>query len=522
MIEPVWLVAFTGHRPADEDGRRVGDLGACRGAIGAALGGLREKAAARRGHVELVVGAAAGADIEAAEVAHDLGIPVHVVLPMAPEGFVHDFEGQSASYLARAEAIIARASAGEDGWSIRVVSGEPRPSCYHDAGLQMLACADALVAVWNGTAGVGVGGTSEIIDEARRLEIPSILIDPRRPDAGAGDALGVAWPAPEPVFDAVHADIVSARVTEGEEEGVAGLRACLDSMAMASAGHFRTRLVLSLVLHFVAALLAAITASCTPVISGYVGAHHDAPLAHWLHLIPKVLTGIEFGLVLVAWYLMFQALRRRSHEHWRRRRFAAEIVRGLVVSSGLIDPLWPLVGRYDERWRRFGLTVGLAASRETHETDVGRRRDAYLNDRIVDQLGHYSQKLRPASAWMHRLGTLGALATVAAPVVIGLAFVLKLFTPELPERALWAAVFVSFLPVALPLIAGASTSLLVSMDASRRTERYSTMVSRLRRLSELLPGVKTEGTLRRIAVETEGLLLDELVEWHAASKHIGH
>ncbi|MFA1544789.1 hypothetical protein [Actinomadura chokoriensis] len=45
----------------------------------------------------------------------------------------------------------------------------PGPGAYLDAGLEMLARADHLIAVWDGRPARGRGGTAEIVEHARRL-----------------------------------------------------------------------------------------------------------------------------------------------------------------------------------------------------------------------------------------------------------------------------------------------------------------------------------------------------------------
>ncbi len=73
--------------------------------------------------------------------------------------------------------------------------------------------------------------------------------------------------------------------------------------------------------------------------------------------------------------------------------------------------------------------------------------------------------------------------------------------------------------MALPLIAGASTSLIDALGAGRRAKRYSSMAERLGRL---LPGVKTYGAMTLIISEVEKMMLTELIEWHVASGEVRH
>jgi hypothetical protein len=520
VLEPVWLVAFTGHRPSGDPGRSAPELAAARASISAALAMFRSRAQVRGGRIELVTGAGAGADIEAIEAAEALGIPVHVVLPLSVEEFKKDFTGPSAGYQERATRAIEKATSGAGGWTVRTVWGAGRPECYLEAGLETLLFADALVALWDNRDAQGMGGTADIVREARRVGMPCVTIDPAAPAAPADGSIDAAWPAPDQLLGDLAAELGAPPAS-----ATSSARALLDHFdqsATAAAGHFRRRLVLALLLHFAAALLAGMGAAWSPVLHARVTDGHGSISESLLHLTPKVLTGIEFVLVSIAWYVMFQTNQRRSHGRWRKARFAAELTRSLIASARVLDPLWPLIGRYDARWKRFALGVGLAATRERPPQSLEDRREAYLAERLTGQIEHFAGKLKPATRWMGVLGVSSEIATIAAPVVIGVALVLKLMWPELPERSLWAAFVTFFLPVALPLIAGAATSLMVAIDAGRRTERYASMVQRLRRLSVLLPAARTERLVRRAVSEAEDLMMGELAEWHTATKHVGH
>jgi len=243
--------------------------------------------------------------------------------------------------------------------------------------------------------------------------------------------------------------------------------------------------------------------------------------------VPQVLTTVEFLMVAVAFGLMLQTQRRHTHEKWRLSRFAAELAHGSIMSALFLDPLEPRVARREPMWRRFALAVSLLAERAQGRVVGGEgfegRKRFYLERRVEDQRDHYFAKLAPGAASWKRVLTLASfLAAFTAPVFIGVGLLLKVVAPEMVETNYVVAIFAALLPVALPLVAGAATSLLVAMDVGRRADRFKSVAARLGRIAGVIPGLKTEGALRRIVGETEDVLLDELLEWYAAAGNAGH
>jgi hypothetical protein len=119
----------------------------------------------------LVTALAEGADRVAAEAALANGFELEMPLPFAADEYEKDFEspaGKSAFHrlLARASGVLEldgnRAQAGRS---------------YADAGLVVLDNADILIAVWDGGAAHGRGGTTEMIHEAAKRGMPIVRID---------------------------------------------------------------------------------------------------------------------------------------------------------------------------------------------------------------------------------------------------------------------------------------------------------------------------------------------------------
>ncbi len=575
MLSPIWIVAFSGHRPSSAPGRSREELAACRGQVEESLRELNKRANARGGTIELLTGVASGADLVAVDAAEALGLPVHVILPMPEASFLRDFGEEDSEDLQRAELAIERAKAGEGGGSFRIAIGDnSRPGCYHEANLQMLEACDAVLAVWNGQETSQIGGTPEFVDEAERVGIPTIVIDPGNGAEVRQRGEWEAWPAPDQTFDQVKEDIAQHRKPivrspdDRDGDGTVWQQFILhDEVANAAGGRFRRGLILAMLMHFTAALLAAFTAAYSPLLhqvdnlgadSQVDGASHESPAPHdngghadvpvpigttqdsgltvttdqeahesdaqdRYPLDPIVLmTTLELVLVFIALLIWLHAAWSHSHHKWRRNRFAAELCHGLIESAGLLDPLRSKVVRLDDRWRRYVLSVGLAACRAAPKVPFEQMRAEYLTGRVENQIEHFSKKQPRAGMFNRWLGRVALIASVLAPLIVGTALWLKFYHADDVAEQLFAATFAVLLPVVLPLIAGGATSLIVSLDADRRAERYGAVLYRLKRQKKIIPGLKTEGSLRRTAQDTEDVLLDELFEWYTVSKNMGH
>ncbi|MCA9053712.1 MAG: hypothetical protein KDA75_07730 [Planctomycetaceae bacterium] len=525
------------------------------------LNQLQELAAAQGGRIELLTGVAAGADLEAAEAARELDIPVHITLPLPELMFHEDFGGDLASDWPRAQRLIEGAKRGEGGSTLRIDGGGlARPGCYHETNLQLLLAADVVIAVWNGERTKKIGGTDEFVDAAARLKRPHVIIDPARDGKLERRGNWADWPQTDHVLTEVNRNVAAFTTPTArgpDERGGDGSAwqafVALDEAAKSSAGHFRRSLYWSVALHFLAALIAACTAAFSPVMyhhadtidepgsanvvatsrqhvdreTGDVSSGHSGGSSFRvdvLHTLPKGLTLLEFLLVSVALRLMWQSQRRHAQSIWRSMRFAAEVAHSQIMTARLLDPLKPLIVRHEPRWRRFALGMSLLAHRSVQsDSNFEQLKTKYLEGRIVNQGTDYFRRQLPhAEEYEQLLSRTSYWAAITAPIFIGVALFLKLFWSELVESDYLVAGLAAFLPVALPLVAGAATSMIVATDVARRAERYRIMAERLDHVVALFPEVKTSGALGRIAAETEEILLDELIEWYAAAKSTGH
>ncbi|WP_265528495.1 hypothetical protein [Sphingomicrobium marinum] len=169
---------ITGHRPprldlAHSDTIRT----ACAEIFNVARGSLVTLHSAHKSvfsdvtpEVKLVTSLAEGADVLAAEAALDTGNAIAACLPFPQDVYAKDF---GAEEWARTEKMLAAA---DTVMSIDDHS-QGETAAYEAAGRVVLAQSDILIAIWDGEAARGRGGTTQVIAEAVALHQPVIHID---------------------------------------------------------------------------------------------------------------------------------------------------------------------------------------------------------------------------------------------------------------------------------------------------------------------------------------------------------
>ena len=547
VIRPVWIIGFVGHRPKPGvPGRTSEQIESCRAALHEALTECQRQAREAGGEAELHCSLAEGADLLAISIAENLKMPVHIVLPMPWETFRLDYEPQDGEEEPRSLQDATRyrnlALLDDSHWTIRIAEGDnARPACYHDANLQMLETADVLIAICTSEAleepePYSLGGTPETIGLAgsNRFGVPAIVLDPANngvvilpssadcPTKAANQALKPSLI--DPVLEAIKSDLAQPAALvpptgkqRGDTDPVWDIHCALDNVANSTSYDFRTTTTRSLHLHFTATIIAAVTASFAAVLNGT------------LHAVPPVLTFIEFAFVFTAFVLVWIARRRNCNPRWRRARFAAEVADSQTSAAGLIDPLRPLVIRHDDRWKRFAIAVGLDAYRQVRQRigakdsdeRLGILKDTYLKQRIHAQEEYYSSELTKAKSTFHRWHRIQNITLGVAIIAIAISFAAKLNHWKMGGD--WGYAFVVlFLPIFLPLLIAFAASMIVANDAARRATRYANVLERLGRFTRIIPSVRTPMAMRRVVAESEDIMLDEVIEWHATAENLEH
>ena len=175
-------IGVTGHRDLCADDAALTD------AVAEALARIdsRRRAGTTATPVGLAVvsALAEGADRLVARLAMLRGASLEVVLPMSPSDYVTDFKLVSSRD--EFDALLAQATmVSELGWT-----GE-RDEAYERAGRVIVDRSDVVLALWDGQAARGRGGTAEIVSYAQQQGVPVLRVGVERSRPGVPSSLPV-------------------------------------------------------------------------------------------------------------------------------------------------------------------------------------------------------------------------------------------------------------------------------------------------------------------------------------------
>ena len=485
---------------------------------------------------------AEGTDRLGAAAALKLGQTLEVVLPFEPDEYERDFEASASRdefrvLLGRAEASI-------------ILDGDPqdRPRAYEASGMTMLDNCDLLIAVWDGGAARGRGGTREIIGQAARRAMPVIIIPP---DGSSAVIRGSVSAEPMRLLDVpqqsldVLPDIIASLVgTFGDvsEEAdwrklaetppdpvfheayplllkLAGVRPWFrrksaappaselaevpppgalaeaftwwDSAAIRSAQAFRSAVIVNFSLAALAVVLAA---------SGVIAGHYK-----WFFVVAEILTII---LLLVN---AMSASRQRWQERWLESRQVAELLRvcsmlrSVGIGRGIADP--------SEGGSNGWYASAIARSCPIDTIDLADPMSAAqpLIEEVRDQAGWNettSHRMHLASHRIERFGEV-LFATVLASCSGWL--VLYFVAPEIAEKFKYALTTIT---AGLPAVATASYGIRIILDfegIAGRTSQIANGLSSL--LAHWEAGPKTSIKLQEFARRAADIMLSDVAAW---------
>jgi hypothetical protein len=170
---PALRIGVTGHRAVTLPPVTLTRL---RHAIDSAFSALKQEAVAmqngidgNRHGLQIVSALAEGADRMVADAGLTHGAALIAVLPFSRDTYLQDFPEEQSKrdfmrFIADAAEIVEL-----DG---RTASNESRNAAYSAVGEAVVARSDLIFALWDGRPPNGPGGTSEIVDYARRHDCP--------------------------------------------------------------------------------------------------------------------------------------------------------------------------------------------------------------------------------------------------------------------------------------------------------------------------------------------------------------
>ncbi len=474
------VVGFSGHRQLE-------DANAVAWAVTRALELLRQES---KGEWVALSSVATGGDQLFVEQARGLGMSWYAILPLPRAEFARDF---TESEWRKVERTLEKAE------NVRVIAENgSREDAYLDCGMETVNGCDVLLAVWDGDPARGKGGTADVIDYARSIGKPLVVID-----ATTFEARRENWVRLER-GDASLANLnklPEAPSTYGNNpfkapDAIFNFQHKCDHAASRGAPQFRRLIVSTVLLHVAATLIAA------------------AALSYGIHYM--VIPWAKLGCLAAALGVAI-VLRRHAHSHdsWVRCRLAAEFCRSALATWGLprAAPLFEELDLPGVRGLTRSLHVLHSRSSASRQVPMEEFKRIYLEQRIDDQIAYYKRQEGRALPLFVRLKLGFWIATILALTSTAAYAVAHTLHAEVPE---WVrGTFFYFLPIALPVVAASLISLISINDLQRRVARYREMCSMLEDSRKQIAFCQTWNSLERLVLKTERALLQEVLEWHS-------
>jgi len=468
---------------------------------------------------------AEGADrLVAARALADEGATLEVALPLPRDDYMDDFA--TAESRQEFDSLLARASE-----VVTLPPGETRDEAYERVGRYIVDHSDVMIALWDGAAARGRGGTADIVAYARERDVPLFWIHTEAPYVlceERGEGIAAATFAALDAYNRARLagrglDRATAQARRQEHElSVQSARAGLGAPFMQSycawilPHHVRADVlaqryqalfyVLGDALFYLGAAAVAVAGISAVVGEGLQGS------ARW------ILPGLEIVLMLLVLLALLAGRRLRLHERWLAYRFLAERFRsGLILAPALppgpraggvdgsraADEAERWLGRaYDEVWRR---------RPQPSETEIpldGLK--ALLVSAWIEDQARYQRKAARRNERRHRrsAGLTAAIfaLTLAAAVAHGLG-----------ARGTVAGVPLNgapiFLSIALPALAAAVAAIGVQREYPRNAHRARQMARDLEEVGRRLTRATSLEGVREIAQEAERVMLAENRDW---------
>jgi hypothetical protein len=471
-------IGFTGHRNLPDEplvGRLIRDV-------------LMQERIAIPGPVYGVSSAAAGADLLFAESCIELGIPVRVLLPLELEEFRTDFDQPTWQ---RVETVMTNAD------SVEVVArGGSREEAYYECGIATVQESRILVAVWDGEASRGKGGTANIICFARAVGRPICWIHSHTGKLRWYNEKKKLEFRRDPELEFLNGlSDGTARPAEAARELAQAWFQKTDENASRFAP--RTRRLASLPFIYTAA--AALSSEA----------------ALWKHGAEAWL-GLSIGLGVVAAGIPAALRLDQRHGIWARTRTAAETCRSALAlwnapgfEGGIDKEMVPHLS---------GVLASLNFLKLVDPTrravNVDEFKASYLGERVRDQIEYFTKHAahakRQARAYRVTSSVCVALAILAAAWLFGANVLAPTHAVHgyMRERlALCTSILFQIATVASALIA--------VHDCDRRQRRYTEMRNVLEKWNRELEALRAWPPVLRVTGRIERALAIELLEWRA-------
>lgn len=514
-------VAVTGHRWIKADPAIVD---AVRDALGQIDARRRSGTAATPVTLTVVSALAEGADRLVARQALLRGASLEVVLPLPRDDYLADFTSEESK--AEFRELLGQASVVTE-----LPSTGRREEAYERAGRAAVDRSDVVLALWDGQAARGRGGTAEIVSYARQQCVPVLRI--------AAGQLGRALLSPSPVDDQGLPDVLGPLGDDAfsgldrfnsislRDGGKSGQHVLLPPEPVQAAPphvqqfvdyaqpyfHRAERIARSsqrLFLRLTRMLYSLAAAAVVVVATQIIFFSSDRRIV-WAEVV---------ALITVVVILML-GRRARWHDRWLATRYLAERIRSgvFLAATGAGDGLRPVgaMGRKadlgepdpNREWaeRAFREIYQHASRAPVAEPETPALRTLLIDAWIDDQIG-YHQKTSSRLAKRQRQLTWLAVTLFGVSALVALLHSLHLLEGR-TEPDVWG-----YLSVVIPAIGAALSGYGAQREYARLAERSRLMVVRLSDAKNLVEDSTRLSSLQRATRSTELLMRSETADWY--------
>jgi hypothetical protein len=457
---------------------------------------------------------AEGADrLVAFEVLRFPGAVLHVVLPLDKNDYLQDFRTEASKK--EFDDLLAKAG------SIRTLScQESRVEAYEQAGRYIVDRCDVLVAIWDGKPAEGRGGTQEIIQYARDIHCPLILIQTNKPSLFSlemGQGLASRSFQDLDVYNSERVDPVNFQTQfsrnnrffadQLEKAGLPtqGLKPTLEYILQ----RYVRADILALNyqhIYYRAETLVSVLALAAVVIAAFqVLFFPDLP----------VILVSEIALMLGVLAIVGAGRHRRWHEKWIDYRFLAERFRSALfmatanIDVAILRPPRHLSLAYEPRdWMVLAFTSvwNRRPRYPITETSLFQGVKNFLCEAWVgDQISFHNATQRRHHRRHQRM-------TAAGYTLFGLTIVVAILHVARVGPH-WLEAAFAFLAVVFPAIAATITAIRTHHDYLRTSMRSGEMARQLLELKEKIIKVNRVDEFLTLVKETEETMLHENEDW---------
>jgi len=464
----------------------------------------------------VVTALAEGADqLVAAEVLTQSDATLEVVLPLPADQFTERWESQES--VRQFHALLGRAEL------VTVMPRVKTPEAgYVQANDYVVARSEGVIALWDGQPARGPGGTAEVVAMARARGLPLIWIETAPPysihmERGGGIAAPTfpeldrfnrercdrpeeaarttAWR--EQLCSAAARVGLDHEVVRRYSDWIAPYYLHADALAVA----YQRRFQRYGTAFYVLAALAAVT----------------IPIQVWLFPTHALLQLIEIAFIAFTWIVGHRGRdRHRLHQSWIRYRRLAERLRIslflalLGIRRGYEQSVTSLALPVDDWTGRAFAEIWRARPRgDLTSTPIDVLTTLLAEAWVDDQITYFRRR----SQWQQKRAQLfGRLAQTSW--LLGIISVILSAFGLLTTHDAWTAWF-KVLDIALPTLATALNGIASQRGYERNAARFSQVAALLTVAKARVANAPDLSALQTVAVQIEGILLEENQEWFA-------